>query len=166
MQNQSAPDSPLITFSLAATPEEFDLGRLLFREYADSLGFDLAFQDFKGELEHAESKYGPPEGALILCRTQASGQAVGCVAVRKLAGDIAELKRLYVRPDFRALHLGKRLLELALEAARKTGYKRIRLDTVASMEAALRLYTMAGFYPIAPYYANPVKDVVYMEKSL
>ncbi|UAY57054.1 GNAT family N-acetyltransferase [Arachidicoccus terrestris] len=157
---------PSIEFSLAQSSEQYDQGRILFREYAASLGFGLEFQDFEGELAGIEKKYGLPGGALILCREISEAQYIGCVAIRQLDKRTAELKRLYVRPDFRRLKLGRHLLEGAFQQARYLGYERIRLDTLPTFQAALQLYIQYGFYKIPAYYSNPMEGVVYMEKSL
>lgn len=157
---------PSVEFSLAQSAEQYDQGRILFREYADSLGFGLEFQDFEGELAGIEKKYGPPGGALILCRHITQQQYVGCVAIRQLNVQTAELKRLYVRPPFRKLKLGRHLLQQALHQARLLGYERIRLDTLPTFQAALQLYIQYGFHEIPAYYSNPMEGVVYMEKQL
>lgn len=153
-------------FSPAQSEADYDQGRVLFKEYAATLGFGLEFQDFEGELAAIEKKYGPPGGALILCRHKTGDQYIGCVAVRRLDKQTAELKRLYVRPAFRKLNLGRRLLEKAFVSARQLGYERIRLDTLAEFQAAIHLYSQYGFYKIPPYYSNPIAGVVYMEKQL
>jgi len=155
-----------VLFTLAETLHHFDQGRKLFREYASTLGFGLEYQDFEAELAAVEKKYGPPEGRLVLCQLKDSGEAIGCVAVRKLTPETAELKRLYIQPPFRALKLGKQLLERALEQAIGLGYKRVRLDTVADMHAAIGLYQRHGFYEIPPYYPTPIPNTVFMEKEL
>jgi ribosomal protein S18 acetylase RimI-like enzyme len=138
--------------------------RVLFQEYADSLDFSLAFQDFESELADLPGPYAPPTGTLLLVRVD--GQAAGCVALRLLEGDTGELKRLYVRPTHRGLGLGRRLAEAAVAAARELGYARIRLDTTPGMAAALQLYRSLGFREIAPYRHNPVEGTRFLELEL
>lgn len=153
-----------ISFVSARSPAEFEEGKKLFNEYSDSLPFKLDFQGFEKELELIHGKYAHPEGALILCLSDE--KPVGCVGVRKISDGIAELKRLYVKPEYRALKIGGKLMELALDEARQLGYDVIRLDTVTEMQAAIRLYKKLGFYEIEAYCYNPIETVIYMEKRL
>jgi len=151
---------------LIPATEETMLPRVrgLFEAYAASLPFELDFQGFSRELETLPGAYAPPSGCIF---GAVSGERmVGCVAVQKLERDIGELKRLYVVPDRRREGIGKRLLQAALAAAREMGYRRIRLDTVASMKEAICLYQNAGFYGIGPYCFNPIAGAAFFEKKL
>ena len=131
-------------------------------EYAQSLGFSLCFQDFDKELANLPGDYSPPEGRLLLAEYQ--GELAGCVALHKLEADICEMKRLYVRPEFRKLKLGRTLAESLIAEARVIGYQRMRLDTVAPvMPTAVSLYRQLGFREIAAYRANPIEGALYME---
>lgn len=147
-----------------ATPAEMDQIRALFSDYAASLGIDLGFQGFETELRTLPGKYAPPEGSLLLAL--AEGGAAGCVAFRRLSAEICEMKRLYVRPGFRGLGIGKALLSQLLEEARAAGYRRIRLDTLPSMDQAQALYAAFGFYAIEPYAYNPVPEAKFLELEL
>ncbi|MFO7696950.1 MAG: GNAT family N-acetyltransferase [Anaerolineae bacterium] len=138
--------------------------RQLILEYAASLGVDLCFQGFEAELASLPGKYAPPEGALILARV--GGEPAGCVALRPLDADICEMKRLYVRDDFRGLGLGRALVARIIEEARGRGYRAMRLDTLSTMDAAQRLYASFGFTYIEPYVHNPVEGAMYMELIL
>ena len=142
----------------------FEDGKRLFREYAASLSIDLAFQRFEEELDAVQEQYGPPAGALVLA--YAGERAVGCAGVRSKGAGIAELKRMYVHPEYRGHQLGRRLLERSVAIATDLGYEKLRLDTLAGMTGARRLYESFGFNTLPAYYANPHADAIYMEKTL
>jgi putative acetyltransferase len=144
----------------AADEEDLHEIRELFAEYAASLPFDLGFQGFADELADLPGAYAPPHGVLLLV------PGAGCAAVRPLAGDACELKRLYVRPSARGGGLGRALTLAAIDAARRLGYARMRLDTVPGMERAQALYERLGFVEIAPYRENPVAGARFLELEL
>mgnify|MGYP001329994236 CR=1 FL=1 len=136
----------------------------LFLEYAQSLKIDLCFQDFETELKTLPGKYAPPDGALILALV--NNKPAGCVALRKITENICEMKRLYVRDDYRGLGIGRRLITMIIEEAKKRNYHYIRLDTLRTMKKAQKLYTSFGFYDIEPYVYNPIKGARFMELNL
>jgi ribosomal protein S18 acetylase RimI-like enzyme len=138
--------------------------RALFREYAASLGVDLCFQRFEEELNGLPGRYAKPGGRLYLAL--AGGSPAGCIALRHLDGERCEMKRLYVRPAFRALGLGRALAGRVIEDARALGHREMLLDTLKEMGGAQALYEKLGFADIPPYYENPLPGARYMRLAL
>jgi putative acetyltransferase len=138
--------------------------RILFKEYASSLGFDLGFQDFARELDSLPGEYAPPGGTLLLA--SCGGQLAGCAAMRLLRGSICEMKRLYVRHAFRGKRVGRGLAGRVIATARARGYRTMRLDTVPWMHEAIALYRSLGFVPIPPYRHNPIAGAQFLELQL
>jgi ribosomal protein S18 acetylase RimI-like enzyme len=143
---------------------EIETARTLFREYADGLDVDLSFQNFDEELATLPGGYAPPEGRLLLAWDDV--EAAGCVALRRFAEGVGEMKRLYVRPAWRGTGLGRALAETVIAEARAAGYATLRLDTLPTMVTAQKLYRTLGFHEIAAYRANPVHGTSYMELTL
>ena len=179
-----APDIVLLT---PDDPTALAVTRSIFREYASALGIDLCFQNFDEELVHLPGDYAEPRGALLLALVDAAAHdapgtpaltlsngrtahVAGCCALRPLdAADYpnaAEMKRLYVRPGFRGLGLGRRLVESILDAARAAGYACVLLDTLDDMESARALYEDLGFTEVPPYYHNPIAGSHYLKVEL
>ena len=154
----------MIQIHPARFPEQVEAVRGIFREYAESLGIDLSFQQFESELADLPGKFAAPRGLVLLAYHDA--ELVGCVALRPIDETICEMKRLYVRPAGRGLQTGKQLATLICAAASETGYRRIRLDTLPSMHAALRLYASLGFEPIPAYVFNPIPGAIFLECDL
>ena len=178
----------------AETPEEIEEVRRLLREYEASLGVSLCFQGFERELAQLPGEYAPPGGRLLLCsagvspavagashsrtrgqdahpagaggETPALHQAVGCVALRRVDDETCEMKRLYLRAGFRGRGAGRLLAVAIIGEARKIGYQKMRLDTLAEMREARTLYESLGFKRIEPYYHNPMQGVIFMELEL
>jgi ribosomal protein S18 acetylase RimI-like enzyme len=149
----------------AETPSQLAHARELFLEYAQSLGFSLCFQNFDKELATLPGDYAPPAGRLLLAEYE--GQLAGCVALHPLEPGICEMKRLYLRPNFRGKSLGRALADRIITEARQIGYQRMRLDTVEPvMKDAVAMYRKIGFREIAPYCTNPIAGALYMELSL
>lgn len=137
----------------------------LFRDYADWLGVDMGFQGFEEEIANLPGRYQPPGGALLLLRNP-QDLAVGTVAMRDLGNGQCELKRMYLDMTARGQGQGRALSEAIIARARAAGYRRMVLDTVDYMGAALKLYNRLGFQPIAPYYNNPLQGAIYMGRDL
>ncbi len=138
----------------------------LFREYAGALGVDLGFQRFEAELAGLPGRDAPPDGVLLVAISP-DGDAVGCVAVRKLSETgSCEMKRLHVAPAVRKAGVGRALAMSAIEAAGKAGYRAMRLDTLPGMEAAQALYRSLGFETTPAYYETPVSGTIFMRREL
>ena len=154
-----------LSFAQVESPEQIAQSCELFLEYAQSLGFSLCFQNFDRELSTLPGDYAPPEGRLLLAKYE--GVLAGCVALHKLDADICEMKRLYLRPEFRGKGLGRILAVRIIAEARQIGYRRMRLDTVEPvMKDAVGMYRKLGFEEIAAYCTNPVAGAIYMELKL
>lgn len=149
----------------ASSPSDWEDARTLFREYADSLGVDLGFQGFEAELASLPAPYDEPRGTLILAFWD--DRLAGCVGIKPLEAGVCEMKRLYVRPEYRGHRIGRGLGEAVLQAGESRGYDRMRLDTLARLESAVALYRALGFAEIPAYYDNPLPErVIYMERPL
>lgn len=144
--------------------DRLDEARTLFLEYAQSLNVDLCFQNFEEELNSLPERYGPPDGIIIIASVD--GRSAGCIALHRLSGDICEMKRLYVRDEYKGLGIGKKLITQILEAAFQRNYRFIRLDTLPTMEKAQALYEAFGFYDIEPYVYNPIRGTRFLERKL
>jgi GNAT superfamily N-acetyltransferase len=155
---------PTITYLTAENATDFETGKALFREYAQSLKVDLCFQGFDSELETIAQQYNLPAGGLYLAFY--NGLPAGCAGIRKLDDETAELKRMFVKDEYRGHKIGVKLLQLAIDLAKQLGYTRLRLDTLEDMIKAQQLYRSFGFYEIPAYRFNPLGGTIYMEKKL
>lgn len=148
----------------ARNAEDFAEGRILIEEYAETLGVDLCFQNFSDESENLAKVYGTPRGCLLLARK--NSELAGCVAVRSQGDVVCEMKRLYVRPQYRGVGLGRLLAKTVIRRGRQLGYSRMILDTLPSMTEARFLYESLGFQEIEGYYQNPLNGVRYLALEL
>ncbi len=154
----------MVEIIIANTENEYQAAGILFKEYAAWLNIDLAFQKFDEELLQLKKMYSFPNGAILLSKNE--NLFTGCVAVRKKENGIAELKRMFIKDNYRKEGIGSLLLQKALDIATELHYKKIRLDTLDTMTPAINLYKKFGFYEIEPYYFNPEKNAVFFEKVL
>ncbi|MFS0555123.1 GNAT family N-acetyltransferase [Brevibacillus sp. 179-C9.3 HS] len=166
MQTTGNGKEHLIEFKLITGQDihELEIVKQLFTEYAQSLEVDLDFQDFDTECMTLPGKYGSPAGALVVAFVD--GQAAGCIALRKIAGGICEMKRLYVRDAYRGYKIGVSLIQTIIQKASQLHYDYMRLDTLPSMTRAQDLYHSFGFYDIDPYVFNPVEGTKFMELKI
>ncbi len=155
----------MVTLKTATSIEEIETIRELFTEYQQWLNFSLCFQGFDKELAELPGKYSPPDGRLYLASVEKN--AAGCIALRPMnESGVCEMKRLFVREQFRGLGIGRMLTEKIVEDAKSIGYHTMRLDTLQRMETARSLYAKIGFSVIPAYYHNPMEETVYMERRL
>lgn len=149
----------------ASTDDQIQEARLLFKEYEANIGVSLCFQNFDRELANLPGDYAPPPGRLLLAVE--NDNIAGCIALRKLGPQLCEMKRLFVRPEYRGTGLGRVLVEKIVDEARQLGYAHMRLDTMpGKMDKAITLYRSVGFVEIPPYCENPVADAKFMELDL
>jgi ribosomal protein S18 acetylase RimI-like enzyme len=139
--------------------------RKLIIEYTKSLNRDLTFQNIEEELKNPAVKYTAPEGELLVAVDE-TDHVIGMVAYHRHNAERCEMKRLYVKPQERGMHLGELLVKEIIEHAKQSGYKEMVLDTIVPLKAAIGLYKKNGFKECEPYYNNPMADVIYMIKTL
>jgi putative acetyltransferase len=160
--------APEIQLVHAQSPELVEAARIIFIEYADSLGIDLSFQNFDAELASLPGEYAAASGQLLLA--YCDGELAGCGAFRPIAdvdyANACEMKRLYVRRPFRRFGLGRALALSLMDKAREAGYSCMLLDTLDDMEAARELYATLGFHEIAPFYFSPIAGAHYLKADL
>lgn len=148
----------------AQSEEDFEVAKKLLTEYVDSLGFDLSFQDFEKELANLSNHFSSSDDCLLLAINK--NQAIGCVAIKRFDNGVCEMKRLYVKPQFRGSGIGRALAEAGIKHAQKVGYSCMRLDMVMPRKPARKLYFSLGFKDIEPYRYNPMERAVFMELKL
>ena len=155
---------PMFDVCFATAPDELELARSLFREYAGEVDAPCCFATFDSEVASLPGEYAPPAGRLFLARR--GSEAAGCVAMRRLDAASGEMKRLYVRPAFRRDRLGRTLAKLVIASAREQRYRRLLLDTLPKMQEAITLYRSLGFAERGPYCDEPTPGAVFFELSL
>jgi putative acetyltransferase len=161
------PEPP--TIRLAQNSADIVEIRGLLREYESETGTDLCFQNFEEELAGLPGSYAPPSGRLLIAMARRGGsesRPAGCIALRRLDEGICEMKRLFVRADFRGTGLGRRLAMAIIGEACAIGYRKMRLDTLPQQADAHRLYASLGFHEIGPYRPNPIAGSRFLELDL
>lgn len=153
-----------MTIQPADTRELVESAKELFREYSLGISSSVCFVEFAREVAALPGQYGPPGGRLWVALSDA--KPIGCVAVRALEEGVCEMKRLYVRDEARGTGLGKQLVLTAIDWARAAGYSEMRLDTLPSMEEAIRLYQSMGFRRIPPYGAKPIPGALHFSLAM
>jgi ribosomal protein S18 acetylase RimI-like enzyme len=153
-----------VDIRLAESPGAIALVRQLWGEYWESLGLPIDFQGFGDELQRLPGVYADKGGALLLAFD--SNQPAGTIAMRRLDGTSGEVKRLYLRPKFRGLGLGRRLLEAVIAQATAVPYECLYADTLPSMMEALNLYQRVGFERVEPYSSTPTPGAIYLKLKL
>jgi putative acetyltransferase len=153
----------------ATAESSISIARALFREYAATPGVAECVKDFELEVESLPGRYVPPDGRLLLAtreRASVPREIIGCVALRKFSEETCEMKRLYVRHEFRCGGAGRMLVEAVIAEARSIGYRKMLLDTLPTMQQAHKLYRILGFREIAAYQKNPVRRALFFELDL
>ena len=164
MKAPSPTEAAMPTIIRAGSPEEIAQVRALFLEYGAMPDFCVCFKGFEEEVRSLPGMYAPPEGRLLLAYVE--GHTAGCVALRKMESGVCEIRRLYVRPQFRGKRLGRTLAEEIIAQAREAGYHTARLGTLPVMREAIALYQSLGFAQVEPYKADALDGALYMQLSL
>ena len=148
-----------ITFYNPTTIDDFVEVKKIFIEYQEYLEVDLCFQSFDFELNNLAKIYKKPKGTIILAKI--NNEIAGCVALKPIEENNCEMKRLYVKTEFRNTGLGKKLIENIIDYAQKGSYEKMKLDTLIKLETAVKLYKQYGFIETKPYVYNPLEEVLY-----
>lgn len=155
----------MLTLKIAESKKEIEIIKELFIEYAKWLDFPLCLQGFDEELTTLPGKYSHPAGRLYIAYW--NNRPSGCIGLRKFTDGICEMKRLYVKSEFRGNNIGKKLVERIIDDAKSENYSKMRLDTIKDrMGKAVEIYENLGFKEIDAYYMNPDPHTLYMELDL
>lgn len=161
------------TMSIKIVPayEQKEDVSVLFSEYTkmliendESFKKYLDIQNYDKEINHLEMKYGMPDGRLYLI--YCDEKLAGCIGLRKIDDQNCEMKRLYIRPEFRGKKLSSILVEKVIEDAKKIGYSYMLLDTLPFLQSAVHIYKKFGFYEIESYNNSPMDTSIYMKLDL
>ena len=155
----------MVKLLVAKSMVDLKIAIQLFKEYAKQIPTDLSFQNFENELLEITSQYSAPNGQIVIAYNKLE-KPIGCFGVRKYSDSICELKRIYLKKEYRGKGIGQKLLEMAIEIGRELKFDKMRLDTLPSMEVAINLYIKLGFYEIHSYRFNPIKGAKFFEIKL
>ncbi len=161
MKIKETSDSDLV---ICHSDNEYAAARSLISEYVDALGLDLSFQDIQNELDHLSNFYGPPTGMIILAKDEE--EFIGEICIRNMGDFMAEIRRMFVKPEHRGKGIGRKLLNRAQQEAKGLGYRFLRLDIIPDMESAIHLYLSSGFYEIESYAYSPFSGTKFLEYKL
>jgi putative acetyltransferase len=167
-----SPDRNAFTCSRAAvieivpaeTTDQIEAIRFLVLAHATSLREHPGSEQVRADAESLPGPYAPPRGRLYLARLDS--MPAGCVALKRLEGTTAEVKRMFVLANARRHGVGRALMEQLMSDARRMGYERLRLGTLGDMHAAQSLYRELGFVEIPRYRADEIIDTVFFECDL
>lgn len=151
------------------TKTEMEQLRSVMLEYGDHMYIDLALvagkQRFAYEmLDFPGGRYVKPDGAFFLALYE--GRPAGCIGIKRYDNDTCEMKRMYVKPEFRQLGIGVELCRVAIDTAKDYGYASMLLDTNKEMPAAISIYDKLGFTEIPAYCENENPNPVYYRYEL
>jgi len=155
-----------MNLSVISELEENDIVEVkkLIQEYINWINIDLSFQDIETEMFTFPGKYQKPDGIFLVAKYE--NAIVGCVGYRKINNEICEMKRLYVKDEYKGKGIGASLIKEVMKSAKNQGYRKMRLDTLEKMESAIKLYKRYGFHEIEQYINNPINGAKFMEKEL
>lgn len=148
----------------ATLPADSERLLAVIHEYIAWLDMDLSYRGFDQEMAQFNELFTLPSGLFLMA--QVDDEIAGCGGLLRHTASTAEVKRLFVRPAFRGLQLGEKLVAALIARARQLGFERLILDAVPQTVVAQALYRAIGFQEIEPYYANPVPDTKFFALSL
>lgn len=124
----------------------------------------LSIQNYDEELNHLEKKYGLPHGRLYIASI--NNEVVGCIALKNFDDFTCEMKRLYVKREYRGQKIASQLVDKIIDDAKIIGYKAILLDTLPFLQSAINLYKQKGFYEIPAYNNSPMSNSIFIKLKL
>lgn len=146
--------------------KEWETVRNLLIDYREEFDDKTCFTSFDEELENLQGHYADPRKYKLIAVELPGNKIVGCVGLRTIEPGVGEMKRLYVIPSHRGLHLGSMLAEDIISIAIKMKHHTMLLDTMNEMQDAQRLYKRLGFELIDPYDDQDTSKLVCYGKKL
>ena len=148
----------------AVLPDDTERLVAIIREYVRWLDMDLSYRGFEDEMRSFGQMYSLPSGMFFI--VEVDGEVAGCGGLLRHSDEVAEVKRLYVRPAYRGLSLGEQIMARVVGKAKSLGFAKLVLDSVPQTAFAQKLYERMGFTETEPYYANPVAGTRFLELVL